>query len=149
MSKNGLKQISQEISFKWYFLTLSQVIWADIENCVEFLSKERSDIKIDDNCLFEMKRKLNVYLNSNQLEQVKNQHAEKLTTHQTSSHDETKRQQCCGSVQKSGINSVTPVDAMRSIDCMGCQRQLFSLGSYLDAVYAAPRSKRSFIPGTN
>ncbi|GFR00217.1 hypothetical protein TNCT_82711 [Trichonephila clavata] len=31
----------------------------------------------------------------------------------------------------------------------GWQRQLFSLGSYLDSVYTAPRSKRSFIPGTS
>ncbi|GFY09597.1 hypothetical protein TNCV_380921 [Trichonephila clavipes] len=79
MSKNGLKQISQEITvFNGYFLTWSQVKWADIENYVEFLSKEIPDIKIDGNCLFEVERRLNVYLNSNKLEQLENQHAEKL-----------------------------------------------------------------------
>ncbi|GFV44846.1 hypothetical protein TNCV_563951 [Trichonephila clavipes] len=36
------------------------------------------DIKIDDNCLLEVERRLNVYLNSNKLEQLENQHAEKL-----------------------------------------------------------------------
>ncbi|GFS62199.1 hypothetical protein TNCV_477251 [Trichonephila clavipes] len=36
------------------------------------------DIKIDDNCLFEVERRLNAYLNSNKLEQLGNQHAEKL-----------------------------------------------------------------------
>ncbi|GFY00639.1 hypothetical protein TNCV_2140331 [Trichonephila clavipes] len=36
------------------------------------------DIKIDDNCLFEVERRLNVYLNSNELEQLENQYAEKL-----------------------------------------------------------------------
>ncbi|GFX30082.1 histone-lysine N-methyltransferase SETMAR [Trichonephila clavipes] len=36
------------------------------------------DIKIDDNCLFELERKLNVHLNSNELEQSENHHAEKL-----------------------------------------------------------------------
>ncbi|GFS65351.1 hypothetical protein TNCV_2451681 [Trichonephila clavipes] len=40
-------------SFQWCFLTSSQVNWADMENCVEFLSKKMHDIKIDDNCLFE------------------------------------------------------------------------------------------------
>ncbi|GFX95653.1 hypothetical protein TNCV_4885791 [Trichonephila clavipes] len=49
MSKNGLKQISQEMMC----LTSSQVNWEDTENCVEFWSKEMSDIKVDDNCLFE------------------------------------------------------------------------------------------------
>ncbi|GFV53217.1 hypothetical protein TNCV_1065761 [Trichonephila clavipes] len=65
-------------SFQWYFFTWSQVKWADIENCVEFLSKEMPDIKIDDNGLFEVERRLNVQLNSNKLEQLENQHAEKL-----------------------------------------------------------------------
>ncbi|GFV67879.1 hypothetical protein TNCV_926451 [Trichonephila clavipes] len=37
-----------------------------------------SDIKIDDNCLFEVERRQNVHLNSNKLEQLENQHAEKL-----------------------------------------------------------------------
>ncbi|GFV86081.1 hypothetical protein TNCV_670781 [Trichonephila clavipes] len=36
------------------------------------------DIKTDDNCLFEVERRLNVYLNSDKLEQLENQHAEKL-----------------------------------------------------------------------
>ncbi|GFX26644.1 uncharacterized protein TNCV_4536541 [Trichonephila clavipes] len=36
------------------------------------------DIKIEDNCLFEVERRMNVYLNSNKLEQLENQHAEKL-----------------------------------------------------------------------
>ncbi|GFT11386.1 hypothetical protein TNCV_1144521 [Trichonephila clavipes] len=34
------------------------------------------DIKIDDNGLFEEERRLNAYLNSNELEQLENQHAE-------------------------------------------------------------------------
>ncbi|GFX45489.1 hypothetical protein TNCV_2740261 [Trichonephila clavipes] len=38
-----------------------------------------SDIKIDDNCLFEVERRLNVYLNSNKSEELENQHAEKLS----------------------------------------------------------------------
>ncbi|GFU51202.1 urease [Trichonephila clavipes] len=36
------------------------------------------DMKIEDNGLFEVERKLNVYLNSNKLEQLENQHAKKL-----------------------------------------------------------------------
>ncbi|GFT71428.1 hypothetical protein TNCV_970991 [Trichonephila clavipes] len=77
MSKNGLKQISQEITvFNGIFW--SQVKWADIENYIEFSSKVMPDIKIDDNCLFEVERRLNVYLNSNKLEQLENQRAEKL-----------------------------------------------------------------------
>ncbi|GFW10194.1 hypothetical protein TNCV_1849111 [Trichonephila clavipes] len=36
------------------------------------------DIKIDDNCLFELERRLNVFLNSNKLEQLGNRHAKKL-----------------------------------------------------------------------
>ncbi|GFT55532.1 hypothetical protein TNCV_3320471 [Trichonephila clavipes] len=59
-------------SFQWYFLTWSQVKWADIENYGEFLSKEMHDVKIDDNCLFEVERRRNVYLNSNKLEQLEN-----------------------------------------------------------------------------
>ncbi|GFS95183.1 uncharacterized protein TNCV_2705261 [Trichonephila clavipes] len=39
---------------------------------------EIPDIIVDDNCLSEVERKLNVYLNSNILEQLENQHAEKL-----------------------------------------------------------------------
>ncbi|GFU39080.1 hypothetical protein TNCV_815671 [Trichonephila clavipes] len=61
-------------SFQWYFLTWSQVKRADVENYVEFLSKEMPDIKIDNNCLFEAERRLNVYLNSNKFEQLENQH---------------------------------------------------------------------------
>ncbi|GFV29593.1 hypothetical protein TNCV_329591 [Trichonephila clavipes] len=71
MSKIGLKQISQKIAvFNGGLLTSPQVNWADIENWVEFLTKEMPDIKIDDNCLFEVERRLNVYLNSNKLEQL-------------------------------------------------------------------------------
>ncbi|GFV73003.1 hypothetical protein TNCV_1734711 [Trichonephila clavipes] len=51
---------------------------SDVENYVEFLSKEMPDIKIDDNGLLEVERKLNVYLNSDELEQMENRHAEKL-----------------------------------------------------------------------
>ncbi|GFT96279.1 mariner Mos1 transposase [Trichonephila clavipes] len=36
------------------------------------------DIRIDDNCLLEVERRLDVLLNSNKLEQLENQHAEKL-----------------------------------------------------------------------
>ncbi|GFX81806.1 hypothetical protein TNCV_2570071 [Trichonephila clavipes] len=50
--------------------------WTSVENCVEFLSKEMPDIKIDENGLFEEERRLNAYLNSNKLEQLENQHAE-------------------------------------------------------------------------
>ncbi|GFY33665.1 uncharacterized protein TNCV_4593771 [Trichonephila clavipes] len=64
-------------SFQWYFLNLSQVNWADIE-IVKFLPKEMPDIKIDDYCLFQVERRLNVHLKSNKLEQLQNQHAEKL-----------------------------------------------------------------------
>ncbi|GFV69121.1 hypothetical protein TNCV_2906011 [Trichonephila clavipes] len=60
------------------FLTWSQVKWADIEIYAEFLSKEMPDIKIDDNCLFEVEIRLNVHLNSNELEQFENPHDEKL-----------------------------------------------------------------------
>ncbi|GFX78021.1 hypothetical protein TNCV_971751 [Trichonephila clavipes] len=56
----------------------SLVKWTGIENHVEFLSKEMPDIKIDDDDMFEIERRLNVYLNSNKLEQLENQHAEKL-----------------------------------------------------------------------
>ncbi|GFV44577.1 hypothetical protein TNCV_2006481 [Trichonephila clavipes] len=70
--------ITGDNSFQWYFLTLSQVNWADEEKYVEFLSEEMPDIKIDENCLFEVERRLNVYLNSNQLEQLENQPAEEL-----------------------------------------------------------------------
>ncbi|GFU20782.1 hypothetical protein TNCV_4173161 [Trichonephila clavipes] len=34
------------------------------------------DVKIDDNGLFEEERRLNVYLNTNKLEQLENQHVE-------------------------------------------------------------------------
>ncbi|GFX51605.1 hypothetical protein TNCV_5013091 [Trichonephila clavipes] len=63
-------------SSRWYFLTSSQVNWADIQNFVEFLSREMPDIKIDDNDLFEEEKQLNRCLNSNTLEQLENQHAE-------------------------------------------------------------------------
>ncbi|GFS48190.1 hypothetical protein TNCV_2296001 [Trichonephila clavipes] len=43
-----------------------------LENCIEFLSKEMPDIKIDDNCLFEEIRRMNAYLNSDKLEQLEN-----------------------------------------------------------------------------
>ncbi|GFU60592.1 hypothetical protein TNCV_1730101 [Trichonephila clavipes] len=72
-----MNQTCFEIAEEWS-LTLSQVNWEDIENCVEFLSKEMPDIKIDDKCLFEVERRLNVYLNSNKLEQLENQHAKKF-----------------------------------------------------------------------
>uniref|UniRef100_T1HNF9 HAT C-terminal dimerisation domain-containing protein n=1 Tax=Rhodnius prolixus TaxID=13249 RepID=T1HNF9_RHOPR len=49
---------------------------SEVVNCVEFLSKEMPDIKIDDNCLFEEIRRLNIYLNSDKLEQWENQHVE-------------------------------------------------------------------------
>ncbi|GFX04404.1 uncharacterized protein TNCV_3975501 [Trichonephila clavipes] len=63
-------------SFQWCFLTSSQVNWADIENCVDFLSKEMPDIKIVDNGLFEEIGRLNVDLNYNKLKQLEHQHAE-------------------------------------------------------------------------
>ncbi|GFU57146.1 hypothetical protein TNCV_1780081 [Trichonephila clavipes] len=47
-------------SFQLYFLTYSQVNLADVKNYDEFLSKEMPDIKIDDNCVFEVERRLNV-----------------------------------------------------------------------------------------
>ncbi|GFT87903.1 hypothetical protein TNCV_800011 [Trichonephila clavipes] len=65
-------------SLQWYFLTSPQVNYTDIENYVEFLSKEMPDIEIDDNCLPVLERRPNAYLNSNNLEQLENQHAEKL-----------------------------------------------------------------------
>ncbi|GFX83143.1 hypothetical protein TNCV_4987371 [Trichonephila clavipes] len=68
--------ITENNSFQCYFLTSLQVNWADIEHCVQFLSKEMTDIKIDDNGLFEEERRLNGYLNSNKLEQLENKHAE-------------------------------------------------------------------------
>ncbi|GFU89221.1 hypothetical protein TNCV_2896691 [Trichonephila clavipes] len=58
--------------------TSSQTKWANTGNCVEFLSKEMSDFKIDDNGQFEKERLLNAFLNSNELEQLENQHAEIL-----------------------------------------------------------------------
>ncbi|GFV55719.1 hypothetical protein TNCV_755191 [Trichonephila clavipes] len=80
MSKNEWSETNStgNNSFQWYFLTWSQVKWADIENYVEFLSKEIPDIKIEDRSLFEVERRLDVYLNSNKLEQLEHQHAEKL-----------------------------------------------------------------------
>jgi len=73
---NGLKQISHEITVSngVCFLTSSQINWADIKNCAAFLLKELLDIKMNDNCPFEELRRLNVYLNSDKLEQWKNQH---------------------------------------------------------------------------
>ncbi|GFW82023.1 hypothetical protein TNCV_771521 [Trichonephila clavipes] len=53
--------ITGDNRFQWYFLTLSQVNWEDMENYVEFLSKEIPDTKINDNCLFEVERRLNAY----------------------------------------------------------------------------------------
>ncbi|GFX40878.1 hypothetical protein TNCV_3760991 [Trichonephila clavipes] len=75
---NGLKQISQEVTV-FYSIFLLRLKRADIENYVEFLSKEISGIKIDDNCLFEVERRLNVHLNSNKFEQLENQRADKLS----------------------------------------------------------------------
>lgn len=63
-------------SFQWCFLTSSEVNWADIEKCVEFLSTEMPDIKIDDNALFDEIRRLNLYLNSDKLDIWKNQYVE-------------------------------------------------------------------------
>ncbi|GFW29051.1 hypothetical protein TNCV_2356091 [Trichonephila clavipes] len=37
------------------------------------------DIKTNDNCLFEVERRLNLLLNSNKLEQLENHNAEKLS----------------------------------------------------------------------
>ncbi|GFU21131.1 hypothetical protein TNCV_5115341 [Trichonephila clavipes] len=58
--------------------TSSQIKWANLDNCVEFLSKELPDIEIDDNGQFEEERLLNAYLNSNEVEQLENHHAEIL-----------------------------------------------------------------------
>ncbi|GFU98018.1 hypothetical protein TNCV_232951 [Trichonephila clavipes] len=63
-------------SFPWCFLISSQVNWAAIENCVDFLSKEMPDIKIVDNGLFDEIGRLNVHLNYNKLKQLEHQHAE-------------------------------------------------------------------------
>ncbi|GFY15495.1 uncharacterized protein TNCV_1573061 [Trichonephila clavipes] len=52
--------ITGDSSFQWYFLTWSQVKWADIESYVEFLSKEIPDIEIDDDFLLKVERRLNV-----------------------------------------------------------------------------------------
>lgn len=57
--------IAMNNSFKWCSLTSSQINWADIENCLEFLSEEMPDIIINDNRLFEEIRRLVVYLNPN------------------------------------------------------------------------------------
>ncbi|GFX93581.1 histone-lysine N-methyltransferase SETMAR [Trichonephila clavipes] len=78
MSKNGLKQISQEITvFNGAFCDLiTQINWADIENCIDFLSKEMPDTKIVDNGLFDEIGRLNVHLNYNKLKQLEHQHAE-------------------------------------------------------------------------
>ncbi|GFX89101.1 hypothetical protein TNCV_2854001 [Trichonephila clavipes] len=63
-------------SFQWCFFTSSQVNWADIENRVDFLSKEMPDIKIVDNDLFDDTGRLNVHLNCNKLKQLEHQYAE-------------------------------------------------------------------------
>ncbi|GFT96275.1 uncharacterized protein TNCV_3907111 [Trichonephila clavipes] len=78
MSKNGLKQKAQEITVLMAFLTSSQKKWANVENRVEFLSKEMPDIKIDDSCRLEEERRLNAFLNTNKLGQLENQDVEKL-----------------------------------------------------------------------
>ncbi|GFX99336.1 zinc finger MYM-type protein 1 [Trichonephila clavipes] len=59
-----------------FFDFIALVNWADIENCLDFLSNEMPDIKIDDNPLFEEIRRLNVYLNTDKLQQWENQHFE-------------------------------------------------------------------------
>ncbi|GFT84914.1 hypothetical protein TNCV_2507471 [Trichonephila clavipes] len=78
MSNLNRKLKSNETNVELRWRKKSQVKWGDIENYVEFLSKEMPDIKIDGNCLFEVERRLNVHSNSNKLEQLENQHAEKL-----------------------------------------------------------------------
>ncbi|GFW56284.1 hypothetical protein TNCV_1878041 [Trichonephila clavipes] len=40
--------ISGNNNFQWCFMTSSQVNWADLENCVDFLWKEMPDNKIDE-----------------------------------------------------------------------------------------------------
>ena len=52
--------ITGNYSFQWCFLTSSQVNWTDIKNYVAILLKKLSDINIDDNCLFEEIKRLNV-----------------------------------------------------------------------------------------
>ncbi|GFU22140.1 hypothetical protein TNCV_2060261 [Trichonephila clavipes] len=44
-----------------HFVHNEQVNWADIENRVEFVSKEMPNVKVEDNGLFEEIRTLNVY----------------------------------------------------------------------------------------
>ncbi|GFX32803.1 uncharacterized protein TNCV_889411 [Trichonephila clavipes] len=68
--------ITENNSFLWCFLTSSQVNWAKIENCVDFLSNEMPDIKIVDNGLLDEIGRLNVHLNYNKLKQLEHQHAE-------------------------------------------------------------------------
>jgi len=68
--------ITGNYSFQWCFLTSSQVNWTDIKNYVAILLKKLSDINIDDNCLFEEIKRLNVHLTSDKLKQWKNQHVE-------------------------------------------------------------------------
>ncbi|GFS63971.1 dimer_Tnp_hAT domain-containing protein [Trichonephila clavipes] len=76
MSKNGLEQVSQEITvFNGVFDFITSK-WADIENCVDFLSKEMHEIKIVDNGLFDEIGRLNAHLNYNKLKQLEHQHAE-------------------------------------------------------------------------
>ncbi|GFV12444.1 hypothetical protein TNCV_1792231 [Trichonephila clavipes] len=60
------------------------------------------DIKIDDNCLFEVERRLDVHLNSNKLEQLENQHAEKLRNVSPSEQEEDER----GSMPTSAIKDI-------------------------------------------
>ncbi|GFU51007.1 dimer_Tnp_hAT domain-containing protein [Trichonephila clavipes] len=59
-----------------FFDFMRQVNWLDIENCVDFLSKEMPDIKKVDNGLFEEIRRRNVYFNYDKLKQMENQQAE-------------------------------------------------------------------------
>ncbi|GFV96854.1 hypothetical protein TNCV_4350671 [Trichonephila clavipes] len=64
-------------SFQWCFLTSSQVNLVDIDNCVDFLSKEMPGIKIVDNGFqFDEIGRLNVHLNYNKLKQLEHQHSE-------------------------------------------------------------------------
>ncbi|GFV89941.1 hypothetical protein TNCV_4642841 [Trichonephila clavipes] len=64
-------------SFQWCFWTSPQVNWADIENCIEFLSKEMPDIEIDDNCL----RMKNTFFPQTEWQQVESVDPRKLNQH--------------------------------------------------------------------
>ncbi|GFU51017.1 uncharacterized protein TNCV_4462091 [Trichonephila clavipes] len=62
------EQIYDELAaLQSVFSSLKLEDWADIEHCVDFLSKEMSDIKTVDNRMFEEIGRLNVYLNYDKL----------------------------------------------------------------------------------